>query len=90
VQWREVADQLGSKVSKLAAQIDEAELDVRAYMGFLTQHWVKLAKMRCRFIPITRRMAAPMVASGGERRATRHLRIRVHGATGRVAEAASY
>ena len=41
-QWRRVADQLRPKVPKLAALMDEAEPDVLAYMGFPTQHRVKL------------------------------------------------
>ena len=42
VQWRKVADQLRPKVPKLAALMDAAEPDVLAYMGFPTQHRVKL------------------------------------------------
>ena len=42
LQWRRVADQLRPKVPKLAALMDEAEPDVLAYMGFPTQHRVKL------------------------------------------------
>ena len=41
-QWRRVADQLRPKVPKLAALMDQAEPDVLAYMGFPTQHRVKL------------------------------------------------
>ncbi|MGX9984660.1 IS256 family transposase [Methylobacterium fujisawaense] len=41
-QWRRVADQLRPKVPKLAALMDTAEPDVLAYMGFPTQHRVKL------------------------------------------------
>jgi hypothetical protein len=41
-------------------------------------------------IPITRRIPASSPSIRRERRATRQLRIRAHGATGRVAEAASY
>jgi transposase-like protein len=41
-QWRRVADQLRPKVPKLAALMDEAELDVLAYMTFPVQHRVKL------------------------------------------------
>jgi len=41
-QWRRVADQLRPKGPKLAALMDEAEPDVLAYMGFPTQHRVKL------------------------------------------------
>jgi transposase-like protein len=42
VQWRRVADQLRPKVPKLAALMDEAELDVLAYMSFPPQHRTKL------------------------------------------------
>ena len=42
VQWRKVADQIRPKVPKLAALMDAAEPDVLAYMGFPTQHRVKL------------------------------------------------
>lgn len=42
VQWRKVADHLRPKVPKLAALMDAAEPDVLAYMGFPTQHRVKL------------------------------------------------
>ncbi len=41
-QWRNVADQIRSKVPKLAAIMDEAEHDVLAYMSFPKQHWTKL------------------------------------------------
>src|SRR3979409_2544501 len=41
-QWRQVADQLRPRVSKLAAWMDDAETDVLAYMGFPAQHRVKL------------------------------------------------
>ncbi len=41
-QWRCVADQLRSKVPKLAALMDAAEPDVLAYMTFPAQHRVKL------------------------------------------------
>src|ERR1700720_2526745 len=41
-QWRQVADQLRSRVPKLAALMDEAETDVLAYMGFPPQHRTKL------------------------------------------------
>jgi putative transposase len=41
-QWREVADQARSRVPKLAALMDEAEVDVLAYMGFPVQHRTKL------------------------------------------------
>ena len=33
-QWRQVADQIRPKVAKLAAQMDEAETDVLAFMSF--------------------------------------------------------
>jgi putative transposase len=41
-QWRRVADQLRSKLPKLAALMDHAEPDVLAYMSFPPQHRVKL------------------------------------------------
>jgi transposase-like protein len=41
-QWRQVADQLRPRVSKLAALMDNAETDVLAYMDFPTQHRTKI------------------------------------------------
>ena len=41
-QWRQIADQLRPKVSKLAALMDEAEMDVLAYMDFPQAHRQKL------------------------------------------------
>lgn len=41
-QWRQVADQLRSKMPKLAAMMDDAEEDVLAYMGFPQAHRPKL------------------------------------------------
>jgi putative transposase len=41
-QWRQVADQLRPRVSKLAALMDEAENDVLAYMSFPAAHRTKL------------------------------------------------
>jgi transposase-like protein len=41
-QWRQVADQLRPRVSKLAALMDEAEADVLAYMSFPAAHRTKL------------------------------------------------
>lgn len=41
-QWRQVADQLRPKVHKLAALMDEAEVDVLAYMTFPREHRTKL------------------------------------------------
>jgi putative transposase len=41
-QWRQVADQLRSRVPKLAALMDTAEEDVLAYMGFPAAHRAKL------------------------------------------------
>src|ERR1700740_2702346 len=41
-QWRNVADQLRPKLSKLATLMDEAEPDVLAYMGFPAAHRTKL------------------------------------------------
>jgi transposase-like protein len=40
--WRQVADQLRPRWSKLATLMDESEHDVLAYMGFPTQHRAKL------------------------------------------------
>jgi len=37
-QWRTVADQLRPKVPKLAAFMDEAEVDVLAFMSFPKDH----------------------------------------------------
>ncbi len=42
VQWRKVADQLRSKLPKLARLLDEAETDVLAYMTFPAAHRPKL------------------------------------------------
>ena len=41
-QWRRVADQLRSKLPKLAALMDQAEPDVLAYMSFPALHRTKL------------------------------------------------
>ena len=41
-QWRQVADQLRPRVSKLATLMDDAEADVLAYMQFPPQHRAKL------------------------------------------------
>ena len=41
-QWRKVADQLRGKLPKLAAFLDEAEIDVLAYMSFPAAHRTKL------------------------------------------------
>jgi putative transposase len=41
-QWRKVADQLRLKLPKLANFLDEAELDVLAYMTFPAAHRAKL------------------------------------------------
>jgi putative transposase len=41
-QWRAVADQIRSKVPKLATIMDEAEPDVLAYMTFPKEHRAKL------------------------------------------------
>ena len=41
-QWRKVADQLRSKLPKLARFMDEAEADVLAYMAFPLDHWPKI------------------------------------------------
>ena len=42
MQWREVADQLRSRVPPLAALMDEAEADVLAYREFPAQHRAEL------------------------------------------------
>jgi putative transposase len=42
VQWRKIADQLRSKLPKLAAFMDGAETDVLAYMSFPKEHWAKI------------------------------------------------
>src|SRR6516165_5022528 len=41
-QWRQVADQLRPRVSKLATLMDNAEADVLAYMDFPAQHRAKI------------------------------------------------
>ena len=41
-QWREVADQVRTRVPKLAGLMDAAEADVLAYMAFPAQHRAKL------------------------------------------------
>ena len=41
-QWREVADQARPRMPKLAKLMDDAEADMLAYMGFPSQHRVKL------------------------------------------------
>ena len=41
-QWRQVADQLRPKVAKLAALMDEVDVDVLAYMSFPAAHRPKL------------------------------------------------
>jgi putative transposase len=41
-QWRQVADQLRPKVSKLAAVMDSAETDVLAFMSFPKDHRAKI------------------------------------------------
>ncbi len=41
-QWRSVADQLRSRVHRLAALMDDADMDVLAYMGFPAPHRAKI------------------------------------------------
>jgi len=41
-QWREVADQLRSKLPKLSAFVDEAQDDVLAIMNVPTEHRAKI------------------------------------------------
>ena len=40
--WRQVADQVRTKLPKLAALLDEAEQDVLAYMSFPKEHRAKI------------------------------------------------
>jgi transposase-like protein len=42
-QWRHVADQLRAKLPKLATLLDEAEVDVLAFMDFPKEHWAKIS-----------------------------------------------
>ena len=49
-QWRHVADQLRANLPKLAALLDEAEIDVLAFMDFPKEHWTKI----CSTNPIER------------------------------------
>ena len=42
VVWRQVADQLRTRLPKLAALMDEAEADVIAFMAYPKSHWPKL------------------------------------------------
>jgi len=42
LQWRQIADQLRPKVPKLAALMDEAEVDVLAFMSFPKDHRAKI------------------------------------------------
>ena len=42
-QWRQVADQLRAKLPRLAALLDEAEVDVLAFMTFPREHWDKIS-----------------------------------------------
>ncbi len=42
-QWRNVADQLRAKLPKLAALLDEAEVDVLAFASFPREHWDKIS-----------------------------------------------
>ena len=42
-QWRRVADQLRAKLPKLAALLDEAEVDVLAFLNFPKEHWDKIS-----------------------------------------------
>ena len=41
-QWRHVADQLRASLPKLAVLLDEAEVDVLAFMDFPKEHWTKI------------------------------------------------
>jgi putative transposase len=42
-QWRHVADQLRANLPKLAALLDEAEVDVLAFMSFPKEHWDEIS-----------------------------------------------
>src|ERR1700723_1668510 len=42
-QWRHVADHLRAKLPKLAVLLDEAEVDVLAFMSFPREHWDKIS-----------------------------------------------
>jgi putative flippase GtrA len=42
-QWRNVADQLRAKLPKLAALLDEAEVDVLAFVSFPRERWDKIS-----------------------------------------------
>ena len=42
-QWRQVADPLRAKLPKLAALLDEAEVDVLAFLSFPKEHWDKIS-----------------------------------------------
>ena len=42
-QWRQVADQLRAKLPKLAALLDEAEVDVLTFLNFPKEHWDKIS-----------------------------------------------
>ena len=42
-QWRNVANQLRAKLPRLAALLDEAEVDVLAFMDFPREHWDKIS-----------------------------------------------
>ena len=42
-QWRQVADQLRAKLPKLATLLDEAEVDVLAFLNFPKEHWDKIS-----------------------------------------------
>jgi putative transposase len=42
-QWRNVADQLRAKLPRLVALLDEAEVDVLAFMDFPREHWDKIS-----------------------------------------------
>jgi transposase-like protein len=42
-QWRQVADQLRAKLPKLAALLDDAEVDGLAFLNFPKEHWDKIS-----------------------------------------------
>jgi transposase-like protein len=42
-QWRQVADQLRAKLPRLAALLDEAEVNVLAFLNFPKEHWDKIS-----------------------------------------------
>ena len=58
-QWRNVADQLRAKLPKLAALLDEAEVDVLAFMGFPREHGTRSARPTPSSDPTAKSNAGP-------------------------------